>query len=613
MMHWFTAEGRDGRPRSGRGHGQPDPCRISRPSLLLLRFLLLLLGLHGLLAIAGCQTESALRDAVVDFTYSRAAVAADHPLASEAGAEILRLGGNAVDAAVATSFCLSVVRPYSCGIGGGGFMLIHLPPATPGAEARAVALDYRETSPAAVGPSYYADPGAARVSRFGVHAVGVPGTVAGLLHALDTYGTLDRATVLAPAIRAAEDGFAADASHVAAVRRLGKTLETHPRHRANAAFAWKRLGREGAIAAGDVVRNPEQARALRLIAARGTDAFYRGPIGAAITRIMAEQGGPITGADLADYRHATRSPLRERFRDLEIVTMPPPSSGGIAMQQILGIFERATTRTGFADLAPNGPRYVHLLAEAMKHAFADRAEWLADPDFRPVPVARLLDPAYLDGRAALVAPDRTRDPYDYGSVTPAPDDAGTSHLCVVDGNGMAVACTETINLEFGSLVCVPEFGFVLNDEMDDFTTVPGAANAFGLRQSDRNLPQPGKRPLSSMSPTIVRRDGRVVVVAGASGGPRIITGTLQAILNCVLFGMTPSQAVAAPRFHHQWMPNLLQFDETWSDAATVRALATLGHEIGVRDEVGVVQLIAVDGTGLRAASDPRKGGRPAGF
>ncbi|MCH8152430.1 MAG: gamma-glutamyltransferase [Planctomycetes bacterium] len=551
-----------------------------------------------------------------EVVYQHAAVAADHPIASQAGVEMLKLGGNAVDAAVATSFCLSVVRPYSCGIGGGGFMVIYKP-ARDGGEPVEVAINYRETAPVAVGPNYYVRLADATASRAGYHAVGVPGTVAGLLWALEHHGTLDRAAVLAPAIRAAEHGFAADHNYLDAARGFAQRLHEHPHLKGTSKYLWETMCLQGKVNVGDLIKNPQQARALRLIADRGAEAFYTGEIAEAIVASMSAHDGPITKDDLAGYTVRTTKPLRGTFRararglGLEVLSMPPPSSGGIAMLQILGIFERRMD--DLSGLEHNRPEYVHLLVEAMKHAFADRAQWLADPAFAEVPTRRLLESGYLDRLADSVSMQHTLDRFDYGSVAPAPQDGGTSHISVIDADGMAVACTETINLIYGSLVMVPGFGFALNNQMDDFTTVPGQPNAFGLRQSDRNLPAPGKRPLSSMSPTIVLRNGKPIIIAGASGGPRIITGTVQCVLNCLLFDMTPAEAVAAPRFHHQWLPNVLQFEDGWTDECTIGALKILGHEVGRRDEVGVVQLIQVTAEGIRAASDPRKGGQPAGY
>ncbi|MHC4949153.1 MAG: gamma-glutamyltransferase [Planctomycetota bacterium] len=540
--------------------------------------------------------------------YPRGAVATDHAAASEAGVEMLRLGGNAVDAAVAASFTLSVVRPESCGIGGGGFMLIHAPPATPGAAPTRVAINYRETSP--VGPDHFVGLADETASRYGVHAVGVPGTVAGLLLAHDRHGRLDRATVLAPAIRAAETGFEVDAYHVRVIGEAGRMLAARPDLEAMAGGLWTDLLRAGAVAVGDRLRSPGQARALRLVAEHGAAAFYEGPIAEAIVAVMERHGGPITAEHLRRYRPLVTEPLAGSFMGTEVLAMPPPSSGGIATLQVLGLIERR--RADIALSRHNAPIHVHLVAEAMKHAFADRAEWLADPAFVDVPVNRLLDPDYLDELAARIAPGRTLDRFEYGTVTPAPEDGGTSHISVVDARGMAVACTETINLPFGSLVEVPGFGFALNNEMDDFTTIPGRPNYFGLRQSDRNLPEPGKRPLSSMSPTIVVRRGRPILVLGGAGGPRIISGTIQVLLNSLLFDMPPREAVAAPRFHHQWMPDELQFERRWTDEHVIDVLAAAGHRTGRREGVGKIVVVRVDGDGLRAASDPRKGGRPAG-
>jgi gamma-glutamyltranspeptidase/glutathione hydrolase len=560
--------------------------------------------------VNGCASAARNPQAQLMRVYAHAAVAADHPVASQAGLEMLKRGGNAVDAAVATSFCLSVVRPYSCGIGGGGFMLIYQP-ATDDREARAIAIDYRETAPAAVDANYFVNREDKTASAFGHHAVAVPGTVAGLTHALKNYGTLGLATVLEPAIRAADEGFAADANFVNAARELGRDLEKHPHLMKFAAPLWQDVCKSGALQVGDIIRQPQEARALRLIAEQGADAFYRGEIGHAIFATMHTHGGPITMADLKDYAVRERQPLEGRFREHTVLSMPPPSSGGIAMQQSLGILERR-----WSDLSRykhNSAGFIHVIVEALKHAFADRARWLADSDFTNVPVQHLLSPGHLDELASRIALDRTSDPQTYGTIEPPPNDGGTSHFCVIDSAGMAVACTETINLNFGSLVTVPGFGFVLNNEMDDFTTVPGRANEFNLTQSDRNLPQGGKRPLSSMSPTIVVKDGRAVLIAGASGGPRIISGTFEAMLNCLVFDMQPQDAVSAPRFHHQWMPDVLQLENGSATEWVKSDLRSRGHELGSISVVGQVQLIRVDADGIRAASDPRKGGTPAGY
>ena len=554
------------------------------------------------LLLAGCSTASRQME------FANGAVAADHPLASQAGADMLRRGGNAVDAAVAASFCLSVVDPFSCGIGGGGFMIVWDP-----ASKQSHALNYRERAPSAMRPDTYMTMDDPLASRYGAMAVGVPGTVAGLLEALDRWGTLDRAVVLEPAIRHARDGFEVNAAYLSAVRWVETQRSEHPRLESISKWVWEHLCGSGTLQVGDVLRQPEQARALALIAKDGTAAFYGGPIGDSIADTIREHGGIMTAADVGDYRTRLQMPLTVHgvLDGCTMLSMPPPSSGGIAMQQMLRFIDAHLSSV--RPLSPDNPDYIHLVTEAMKHAFADRATHLADGEQVPVPVDRLLDANYLAGRAETFDMDRTLDSLDYGSVAPPPTDAGTSHLSVVDADGMAVACTETINLSFGSLLADPTWGIVLNDELDDFTADPDRPNAFGLRQSRGNLPGPRKRPLSSMSPTIVLQDGRVRLVAGASGGPRIITGTFQVILNCLLFNMTPQEAVEQPRFHHQWLPNTLQFESGWTDAGIVESLEARGHVAGSRSSVGVVQVVEVLPDGRkRPASDPRKGGRPAG-
>lgn len=592
----------------------------------------LLVVLMGLLPACASSSRGGARGSSA--TYGRHAVAADHPLASEAGLEVLRAGGNAVDAAVATSFALSVVRPFSCGIGGGGFMVVHF---EPGQEPRATeppqgsvqyAINYREVAPSAITPNFYASPhlptGEAAPSRIGGAAAGVPGTVAGLMRAHDAFGLLPREQVLAPAIRLAESGFTADAAYVRAAETIAARFREHPLWQERFAFVWERHLHHGSVREGDLIHVPEQALALRLIASQGVGAFYFGPIAEAIVRAVQNDGGLITRQDLEAYRPSAGAPLEFQAMGRRFITMPPPSSGGITLAQTLGILARLEQRPASAEPESSPTARDAALIEAFKLAFADRAAWLGDPLFVPIPTDRLLSATYLDSRAALADPQRTRQPDHY--LDPAAraelsEDGGTSHLSVVDRWGNAVACTETINLEFGSLLAVPEYGFILNDQMDDFTSRVGEANAFGLRQSARNLPAPGKRPLSSMTPTIVLgADGRVEVIAGASGGPRIITGTTLAILHA-LDGRTARQAVAAPRFHHQWMPDRLDVEPevdtaprpTRSAAGFTEAMRARGHQVREIERLCVVQLIrrAPDGR-WEAASDPRKGGRPAG-
>lgn len=607
------------------------------------RSLTVLAGLWA--ALAGCASRTAVPDA---WEFREAVVAADHEVASRAGAETLAAGGNAVDAAVATSFTLSVVRPYSCGIGGGGFMIVHL--SDEGLERqhalgrdvpRSLALNYREMAPAAITPEYYEKHPDADASTRGGTAVAVPGTVRGLLHAHAKYGELPLERVMAPAIRAAEAGFTVDADYVQETRDLVQGFLEHPDRQERFTFVWRRFLREGRVAEGDLIRLPEQAEALKLIARDGAAAFTSGPIAVAVDETVRRDGGLVTRADLEAFRVVEFEPLRFRSMERTFLTMPPPSSGGVALAEALGILGHLDVwrrGIGGAVLWPPGAetyRDVFLTTEALKHAFADRAEWLADPAFTEVPVERLISAAYTASLASRVNMYSTQDPAEYGSrrrSSDAPEDGGTSHFCVVDRTGSAVSCTETINLEFGSLLAVERFGFCLNNQMDDFTTRRGLPNAFGLAQADRNLPEPGKRPLSSMTPTIVLDGmGRVDIVLGASGGPRIISSTLQVLLGAMVAGEDGSRTpapflVAAPRFHHQWSPDILYPERSWYEAeaapasssgeepALVGRLERAGFTVRPRDEIGTVQLIrrAADGRGWEAACDPRKGGKPAG-
>lgn len=556
------------------------------------------LGVSGL---AGCHPGVRAGGGFSD-RFGHGAVAADHPMASEAGARMLALGGNAVDAAVAASFTLSVVRPYSCGIGGGGFMVIHLPD-DPTHGPVTTAINYRETSP--VGPDYFETTNAS--STAGGAAVAVPGTVAGLLYALDHYGTLDRRTVLGPAIEACETGFVVDEHYASTARGLTERFLRNPSMRLRFPLVWNHFLREGRVRAGDRITNPAQKRALETVVRHGADAFGPDGMGPAIVDAVAASGGTLTQEQLSGYRPAEVRPLEARIGGLTFLCMPPPSSGGTTIVETLEILDTL-------GVDPRDPVDTdaerHRLVEALRHAFADRSRWLADPTFEPVPVEKMLSPENIRRMAGLID-GRAHDAETYGTHDALPEDHGTSHLSAVDRWGGGVACTETINLEFGSLVGVDGYGFVLNNEMDDFTTRRGRPNAFGLTQSDRNLPAVGKRPLSSMSPTIVVDERGVLAVAGASGGPRIITATLQVLLNA-LSGMDAGAAVEAPRLHHQWSPDRVELEAR--AAGWGPGLAARGHTLASHGAVGNAQLILRDpsGRGWQAACDPRKGGRPAG-
>ena len=539
-------------------------------------------------------------------------VAADHPAASEAGASILRKGGNVVDAAVATSFALSVVRPASCGVGGGGFMLIW-----DARQKKSVAIDYRERAPSHAAADQYGDAidagKAEPVSVRGGLAVGVPGTVAGLCYAAEKYGTLPINQLLQPAIDLCRNGVEIDLHDFEVQTSALKTIHAHNGYAErfaplitgylNGGVKWK---------TGDRFHSP-QLPVLERIASHGAAGFYEGEVAVAICQTVGNESGKMVLTDLKNYEPTERSTLQARFGGREVVTMPPPSSGGIALLQTLQALEawERTQQTSLKSLGHNSPEYVHTVAEILKHVFADRAEFLGDTDFVSVPVARLLNLQYAAQIAAHVDPKSTRPLEAYGRFF-LHEDAGTSHFSVIDTQGNAVACTETINLTFGSFVVVPEFGILLNNQMDDFAASPGQPNAFGLIQSAANAIAAGKRPLSSMTPTIVVEDGTAIYACGASGGPRIITATLQNLLNHTVFEMPVNQAVTAPRFHHQWSPNELLLEPELFKA-TSSALEAKGHTTRQASSLAATQGAAHQADKLTGGSDPRKHGQPAGF
>jgi gamma-glutamyltranspeptidase/glutathione hydrolase len=578
-------------------------------------FLYLVLILSALF-VQPCLAQVRGGDSFAD-TFGRGAVAADHAIASDAGAQMLALGGNAVDAAVAASFTLSVVRPYSCGIGGGGFMVIHLPD-DPTHGYVHTAINYRETSP------YDKSVTANGISiSGGRYSVAVPGTVAGLLYALEKYGSLDRDVVLAPAIAAAKEGFIVDEHYHAAAMRIHEMYTKNPGlQNSRMDMVWKKFTLFGRVKIGDRIRNDQQAEALELISEEGLVAFTTGAIGKAIIQSLSVQGGrsdsgqKMTVEDLAGYQPVEMEPVNTAIAGKQLIGMPPPSSGGVTMFQALKVMEKRGHR--FFDPKLTNSQ-VHGMIESLKHAFADRSRYLADPAFAVVPVEQLLSDTNINRIAASIG-DSAMPSEIYGTHMPLVEDDGTSHVSVIDPFGGAVAMTETINHEFGSRVYVEGFGFMLNNEMDDFTHPNAKPNGFGLVQSKENMPEIGKRPLSSMSPTIVLyEDGQVMAIAGASGGPKIITSTMQVLIN-VLGGMDAGQAVAMPRLHHQWLPDELKFETGYSIYilnVLGNPLRGYGHMIVDRDasELGNVQLVLRDpnGKGWQAASDPRKGGRPAGI
>ncbi len=535
-------------------------------------------------------------------------VAADSELASRAGLEMLQAGGNAIDAAVATSFALAVTRPYSTGLGGGGFMIARF------ADGKIVVQDFREAAPAGALADMFAkakaaNPSGPSPSEFGHLAVAVPGLVAGRCQALAQWGTLPLDQVLAPAMQLAIAGYALDEDFVRAAKEADEAYTGHPALKQSCRYVYRTYLGDGRMPkAGDKLRQPALAKLLEGIVQDGPDFFYKGPVAQAIAAEMHKHGGIISETDLATYEPRLREPLKTRYRDCSLILMPSPSSGGVALAETLNILEALK----YADVARRDPvAATHLQLEAMKHAFADRARHLGDTDFTKAPIERLISHDYAAQLAAKIQTDRTIKIEEYGLPAP-PDDAGTSHFCVVDSKGNVVVSTETINTSFGSLAAIEEWGLVLNNEMDDFTADPGKPNAFGLVQSSHNAVAPGKRPLSSMCPTIVMKGNEPYLMLGASGGPRIISSVLNVLLGVVDGNLSLEEAILKPRPHHQWSPDSVFFDSP-PNKELADGLAQRGHKLAEKRRTGIVQAIQLIPDAWVGAADPRKGGKPAGY
>jgi gamma-glutamyltranspeptidase / glutathione hydrolase len=525
-----------------------------------------------------------------------AMVATDHELASSAGAEILALGGNAVDAAVAAALAAGVVQPAGSGLGGGGFALVM--PA--GAEA-ALVFDFREVAPmSAHRDMYLDDEGQADTDRsqVGALAVAVPGQGRGLAALMSEYGSFSLKTVAAPAIRYASRGFEVGPS-------LGLALASTRHDEVRSMF----LLRGKVAIGGDQMRQVHLADTLRKWAATNGEYLYTGAGAREIVAEVNDGGGSFASDDFKAYTPKKRAPIVVQYRDYTLYTMSPPSSGGVALGQMLRVLEKYDLES----LGHNSSDYVHLLAEVMKHAYADRAHHLGDPDFYDVQVERLLSDERIGAVQRSVWPGRTFAPDYYGPLIASPRDGGTQHISVVDNEGGAVALTTTINTSFGSGVVVEALGIILNNEMDDFSAKPGVPNFYGLLGSEANSIEPEKRPLSSMTPTIVLDErGEVVMSIGASGGSHIISSVLQVFLNVVEFGMDPQAAVSRPRLHHQWQPDHLVLDEEFS-RDVIKALEMRGHTIEMTSRKSSVQLVVRRSDRLEGGSDPRKAGWPAGI
>jgi gamma-glutamyltranspeptidase/glutathione hydrolase len=541
-------------------------------------------------------------------------VDSDAVLASQAGAEVLAAGGNAIDAAVTVAFVLAVVYPQAGNLGGGGFAVVR------SAQGERAALDFRETAPAAAERDMFLDAqGAPRrlpasaatstepgpeASKTGHLAAGVPGSVAGLWELHRRFGSRPWAELLAPAIALAADGFTVDAE---LARSAAEAMPRLSRFAASRAL----FAPDGTPPApGETLQNPDLARVLKRIAAEGRDGFYAGDTARLLLRELQRGGGLIRQRDLDAYQARWREPIAFSYRGHTILSMPPPSSGGVALALIAHTLEAYPLQ----ELGWHSARHVHLLAEAMSRAFADRNSLLGDPDHVPVPLAQLLSPAYAQARRGEIGERATPSSLVRAGLAP-PEGNHTTHFAVVDAAGGAVALTTTINDSYGSGVVVEGAGFLLNDEMDDFTTKPGAPNLFGLVQGEANAIAPGKRMLSSMAPTLVLDgSGAVRLVAGARGGPRIISSTWQVISNVLDFNMDVVQAVSAPRVHHQWQPEELTVERGGLPEATSAALQGLGHRLRAVPDLGNAPAILRDpsGRGWTGIADPRKGGAAVG-
>jgi gamma-glutamyltranspeptidase/glutathione hydrolase len=556
-------------------------------------------------------------------------IATDEELGSQAGVEILKRGGNAVDAAVAVAFALAVVEPAAGNIGGGGFMLVRL------ADGRTNFLDYREVAPAKATRDMYIGADGKLIpnenvtgSVLGYRSVAVPGTVAGLELALKTYGTLKLAEVMAPAIRLASEGFVVS-------EKLAHELEEERPGLQQFPVSKRIFLKDGEMLhVGDTLRQPELAATLQRIAKNGAAEFYRGETAREMVDDITHNGGIITADDLAQYKPRVREVLRADYKSddrdgaahtWQVLTSPPPSSGGVAIIEALNMLRNVPLK-GWGEVES-----VHMVAETMRRVFADRAAYLADPDFSSVPVAGLTDPCYAKELEATIDPQRASSskavkagkPHTCAGLSAAStppttmsfnDGPHTTHFSVVDAAGNAVASTYTLNDSYGSHVTSPA-GFLLNDEMDDFTTQPGVPNAlFGLIQSDANAIAPGHRPLSSMSPTMLLRDGKLSFVTGSPGGPTIISATLLSVINWMRLGMDAQAAINAPRFHHQWLPDLILMEQNFPETIE-KELQARGFATKRRGHIGLVNAIGIDPkTGDRlGAADPRDKGTAAGY
>jgi len=528
-------------------------------------------------------------------------VVAQEKIAAQIGADVLRRGGNAVDAAVATGFAMAVTYPRAGNIGGGGFMVIHSRD-----RGEDVAIDYRETAPAATTPGIFLGPDGKpdiAKSRDSALGIGVPGTVAGLTLALEKYGSgkFTLAELLQPAIELARDG-------VVIADDSADTLPDWHRRLARWSSSAKIFSRPDgtSLREGDTLVQTDLAATLAAIAEQGPRGFYQGPVAEKLVKAIGDAGGIMTSDNLKSYQAVIRAPVRGSYRGYDIVSMPQPSSGGVVLLETLNILEGFPMHEMKQGSAPS----LHLMIEAMKRAYADRARYLGDPAFISAPVATLISKDYAAKQRASIDPDHATPWTDALSATPPREGSNTTHFSVVDSMGNAVSNTYTLNFSYGVGLVADGTGVLLNNELDDFTAAPGASNAYGLVGFEANLPGPGKRPLSSMAPTIVLKDNKPVLVTGSPGGSRIISTVLQVIVNVLDYGMNVAAAVDAPRLHHQWLPDEVRIERGFADD-TIAELKAKGHHVVEPLGQTSANSIAVTDYGLLGAPDPRSRGAEA--
>ena len=579
---------------------KPERATLSRPPARRIRRRQRSTAALALLAVVACVGLPA--HSSQEASGQQGAVASRSPLATEVGIRVLRQGGNAIDAAVAMGFALAVTYPSAGNIGGGGFMVIRL------ADGEIVANDHREKAPMGASRDMFLDDSGEIVDGLSTAshlAVGVPGSVDGLLAVLEHHGTLTRQEVIAPALALARDGFPLPADLAGQFQRLRGRFEPY------AASLAKFTRDDGSpLVAGEVFRQPDLAATLARIADHGRAGFYEGTTAELLVAEMDRGGGLITHKDLAGYRSVWRQPVRGTYRGHEIISMPPPSSGGALLIQMLNMLEPHD----LAGLGRGSPAAVHLMVEAERRAYADRAEHMGDTDFYDVPLEMLMAKDYARHRFADFDPEVASRSADIGAGGWPDESPETTHVSVMDRAGNAVAYTTTLNLGYGSKIVVTGGGFMLNNEMDDFSSKPGAPNSFGLVGGEANAVEPGKRMLSSMTPTLVLKDDEPVLVTGSPGGSTIITTVLQVVTNVIDHGMDVATAVAAPRFHHQWLPDQVRYEPGAISEDVLQDLRAMGH-VGFREASAIGDANSVMRTGheIIARSDPRNAGGAAAF